>query len=105
MRRWLVLGVGFLLVVAVAAQELAIPPLPPTATGPVPDRASLEDPTQEVSTSAVLSAPLPRREKAVPYARQGIPEPQEHRGSTGTEIPPESTVPVTGTPRPVAPIS
>lgn len=108
MRRWLVGGLGVLLVVAAAVcvtpEEWSIPPLPPSA-GPVPDRVPTEDVTGDASTSAVLSAPLPRRDKPVPYVRQGVPAAQEYRGAIVGEAVPESTAPVTGTPRPAAPIS
>ncbi len=108
MRRWLVGGLGVVLVVAAAVcvtpEEWSIPPLRPSA-GPVPDRVPTEDVTGDASTAAVLSAPLPRRDKPLPYVRQGVPAAQEHRGVIVAEVIPEATVPVGGTPRPPAPIS
>jgi hypothetical protein len=58
------------------------PPLPPLG-GPVPDRASLEDPTAEYSVTAALAAVVPLRTSPAPFQRQGIPDPFENYISVG----------------------
>jgi hypothetical protein len=90
---------------AAETDDPAIPPPLPASSGPVADRVPLDDPTQEASASSVLSAPLPRREAPVPHTPGKTPGPHEHRSAITTELPPEPTAPVTGTPRPAAPIS
>ena len=101
MRRGLLGGVLMLLMIAAAVASL--PPLPPSAKQVI-DRVSTEDATQEASTAAVLSAPLPKP-TAVPFVRAASADPFEHRGTTPMELPAEPTTPVTGTPRPAAPVS
>jgi len=56
-----------------------LPPLPLLTPRSVSDRASLEDPTAEVSANAALSAILPQRTRPVPFQRLTIPDPFENR--------------------------
>jgi len=59
--------------------DARLPPPLPLLAQPVPDRASLDDATLEVSTAAALAAPLPRRTAPAPYNRVTVPDPYEHR--------------------------
>lgn len=57
--------------------------LPVTVSMPVGERIGFDDPTTDVSTAAVLAAPLPSRAEPLPFARQAVPEPFEHRAGAG----------------------
>lgn len=64
------------------------------------DRAPTDDPTRDQSLAAALAAPIPAREKAVPFARQAIPDPFENRRAAKVTPPPdEPGQPLSGTPR------
>ncbi len=66
----------------------------------VPDRASLEDATRAQSLTAVIAAPIPVRQTAVPFSRQSIPDPFENRRDVRFTHPePEPSQPLAGTPR------
>lgn len=54
--------------------------LPFLATKPVPERASLEDPTVEFTAQSVISLVLPLRETVAPFVKLTIPEPFEPAG-------------------------
>lgn len=53
-------------------------PLPILATA-VMERASLEDPTLEISTAAALAAPIPVRAAKAPFLKLTIPDPYDGR--------------------------
>lgn len=86
--------------IRVEGDPVAIPPPLSPLTLLVPDRVSIEDATTGASLSAVLAAPLPRRMTPVPYTRQSVPEPFEHRQPWTLSVPDEPTTPQTGTARP-----
>jgi hypothetical protein len=44
-----------------------------------PDRASLDDPTADLSLATVLAAPMPARSNPAPFLRLNLPDPYEHR--------------------------
>jgi hypothetical protein len=55
-------------------------PIPlPVVTQPVPDRASLDDPTADESAAAALAAPLPMRTTPAPFLKLSLPDPYDHR--------------------------
>jgi hypothetical protein len=75
-------------------------PIPlPLRNQPVPDRASLEDPTADYSTAAALAARMPAHKGKAPFQKLTLPDPYDHRRPTRILIPPESDQPVTATPR------
>jgi hypothetical protein len=84
----------------VSSEEAALPPPLPVMAQAVPDRVSLEDPTMEASTAAVLAAPLKPRARPVPYQRMTVPEPYENRRPLTLLVPAERATPQAGTPRP-----
>jgi hypothetical protein len=70
------------------------PPLPALTQGPVPDRASLDDPTADAAGAAVLAAPLPERINPAPFQRLAVPDPYENRRVLQVEaMPPERNDP------------
>jgi hypothetical protein len=77
----------------VSSVDASLPPPMPVQARPVPDRVSLEDPTVETSTAAILSARLPPRSKPAPYERMTVPEPYPNRLPLTVSLPPERTVP------------
>jgi hypothetical protein len=84
----------------VPSDDVAMPPPMPVLAQPVPDRVSLDDVTTEVSTAAVLAAPLPVRTTPAPYQRMIVPEPFENRLPLTLEVPAELTVPESHSTRP-----
>jgi hypothetical protein len=75
-------------------------PIPlPMRNQPVSDRASLEDPTADVSTAAALAARMPTGKGKAPFQKLTLPDPYDHRRPARISIPPESDQPVTATPR------
>jgi hypothetical protein len=75
-------------------------PIPlPVRPQPVPDRASLDDPTAEFSAAAAVSAKMPTRQGKAPFLKLTLPDPYDHRRPARISIPPESDQPVTATPR------
>lgn len=75
-------------------------PLPlPTLAEPVVDRASMEDPTAEVSTAAVLSASMPLRTRPAPFLRLMLPDPYEFRQPLTVAVPADNPSPPIATPR------
>lgn len=55
-------------------------PIPlPILARPVPDRASLDDPTLDASTAAALAAPIPPRTSKAPFLKQTLPDPYDRR--------------------------
>jgi hypothetical protein len=73
----------------------------PTLATPVPDRASLDDPTRDASLGAALMAVPPSRPGPAPFLRLGAADPFENREAVKVRTPPpELTLPVTTTPRP-----
>jgi hypothetical protein len=83
----------------VRSDDPHLPPPLPILAQPVPDRASLEDATTEMSTEAVLAAPLPRRTAPAPYQRLAVPDPYEHRRPLRLPVPAEGAAPQAGPPR------
>ncbi len=71
----------------------------PVLGQPVPDRASLGDATADASRAADGAAPMPVRRQPVPFLRLGLPDPFENYRPLRVAIPPESTDPVTASPR------
>lgn len=53
-------------------------PLPILAR-PMPERASLEDPTLGTSTAAALAAPIPARTSKAPFLKLTLPDPYDRR--------------------------
>jgi hypothetical protein len=75
-------------------------PLPlPILSQPVPDRAALDDPTADASTTAALAAPLPMRTTPAPFFKLTLPDPYDHR-RVELPVPAEQNEPATGTPKP-----
>ncbi len=75
-------------------------PIPlPVRNQPVPDRASLDDPTADYSAAAALAAKMPTRKGKVPFLKLTLPDPYDHRRPARISTPPESDQPVTATPR------
>jgi hypothetical protein len=66
---------------------------------PVPDRASLDDPTGDASTEAALAATLPQRVTPAPFLRLTVPDPYEFRRPLVLAGQPEAAVPHTSTPQ------
>jgi hypothetical protein len=55
-------------------------PIPlPILAHPVSDRATLDDPTLDVSTAAALAAPIPPRSSKAPFLKQTLPDPYDRR--------------------------
>jgi hypothetical protein len=71
----------------------------PVLAQPVPDRASLEDPTGDASTAAALAATLPQRVIPAPFLRLALPEPFEFRRPLTLATPAETADPRTCTPQ------
>jgi hypothetical protein len=80
------------------AQDVKVPPPLPRVATPVPDRASLEDPTQDLSAAAVQTAQPTVRHVPVPFQRVNLPDPFENRNVA--RPPPLGEEEVPGTPRP-----
>jgi hypothetical protein len=76
-----------------------VPPLPLLAR-PVPDRASLADPTVEASSAAALANSIPVRTQPAPFVRLNLPDPFEHHHAVRVRTPPsEDAVPPLVAPR------
>jgi hypothetical protein len=60
-----------------------------------PDRASLDDPTADLSLAAALAAPMPLRSNPAPFLRLNLPDPYEHRSAARVRspLPEEATTP------------
>ncbi len=71
----------------------------PILAQPVPDRASLDDPTGDASTAAVLAAVLPPRVTPAPFLRLTVPDPYEFRRPLTLAATPETTHPHASTPQ------
>jgi hypothetical protein len=55
-------------------------PIPlPILSQPMPERASLADPTQTTSTAAALAAPVPSRTNKAPFLKLTLPDPYARR--------------------------
>ena len=65
---------------------------------PLSTRVPLDDPTQDASSTAVLSAELPGRTTPVPFARVTRPEPYENQVPLTLAIPDDEATPQTATP-------
>ena len=70
----------------------------PIVGQPVSDRASLDDPTDDASTAAALSAPIPARTTKAPFLKLTLPDPYDHR-RTGVPALEESKEFPLGSPR------
>src|SRR5580698_7080525 len=58
------------------AANLNVPvPLPILVAQPLPDRASLEDPTTEVSLADAILGIIPKRTTPAPFQKQTLPDP------------------------------
>jgi hypothetical protein len=77
-------------------------PVPlPILAQPAPDRASLDDPTADLSAAAVQAAAPPPRTAPAPFLRLTLPDPFEPRNAVRLRTPPaDEGGPVTATPRP-----
>jgi hypothetical protein len=74
-------------------------PLPVLAT-PAPDRASLDDPTADLSSAAAQSAAVPARDAPAPFGKVSLPDPFENRNAVRLrQTPPEKDEPVTAAPK------
>ncbi|HTU94177.1 MAG TPA: hypothetical protein VMF69_29125 [Gemmataceae bacterium] len=74
-------------------------PIPlPIQSRPVPERASLEDPTLATSTAAALAAPIPSRSSKAPFLNLTLPDPY-HRRRGEVPAPEESKEFPLGTPQ------
>ena len=82
----------------VASEDVSIAPMLPLMATQLSARVSLDDPTQEASTTAVLSAALPPRSTPVPFTRQTRPEPYENQVPLTLTIPEDEATPQTATP-------
>ena len=86
--------------VRVETEDSRIPPPLPQLGTPVPDSIPTEDTTAEISTANVLRASLPERTSAVPFVRQGVPDPFENRQTLpAVRVPEESSTPQANPPR------
>jgi hypothetical protein len=75
-------------------------PIPlPILAQPVSDRASLDDPTADASTSSALAAPIPSRTAKAPFLKLTLPDPYDRRRAEATPTPAEQTEPPLGTPQ------
>jgi hypothetical protein len=64
-------------------------PIPlPTLARPVVDRASLDDPSGDVSQAEALASRVPDRTTPAPFLRLSLPDPFEHRNSVRLRTPP-----------------
>jgi hypothetical protein len=86
-------------------QDVTLPAPLPVLAVPLPDRASLDDPTVEASFEAALRAAAPQRNRPVPFQKVVLPDPFENRRAVNPpQVPPEDGVPGTGAaPRPQRP--
>jgi hypothetical protein len=76
----------------------------PVLAVPVPDRASLDDPTRDASLEAALVASPPDRSGPAPFLPPGASDPFENRETVKVRIPPaEETTPVGARPQPPRP--
>jgi hypothetical protein len=82
-----------------AGMDINKPAPLPILGQPVPDRASLADATADASAAAVVAAPMPVRRLNVPFLRLALPDPFENYRPLRLPLPPESTDPVTASPR------
>jgi hypothetical protein len=71
----------------------------PVLAHPVPDRASLDDPTAEASVEAALTATIPPRTAKAPFLKMTLPDPYDHRRPETMTGLPETEQPAAGTPR------
>ena len=82
----------------VASEDVSLAPTLPLMATPLSSLVSLEDPTQDFSTAAVLSAPLPPRSTPLPFVRLTRPEPYENKIPLTLAIPEDEATPQTATP-------
>lgn len=74
-------------------------PIPlPILARPMSDRASLDDPTVDVSSAAAIAAPIPARTKKAPFLKLTLPDPYDRR-RTDEPAPEESKEFPLGTPQ------
>lgn len=70
----------------------------------VPDRASLDDPTRDVSGASALAIILPERSTPTPFLKFTLPDPFEHAQTVRLRTPPaEGTTPSSPGPNPSIP--
>jgi hypothetical protein len=79
--------------------DVNVPVALPILAQPVPDRASLDDPTGDGSTAAALAATLPQRVIPAPFLRLTLPDPFEFRRPLTLAAPVETADPRTSTPQ------
>jgi hypothetical protein len=70
----------------------------PILAQPALDRASLDDPTADASTTSALSRPIPPRLSRAPFLRLSLPDPYDYRRGSTPALP-ENTEPPLATPR------
>jgi hypothetical protein len=76
-------------------------PIPlPTLARPVVDRASLDDPSGDVSQAEALASRVPDRTTPAPFLRLSLPDPFEHRNTVRLRTPPPQINLPINTPRP-----
>ena len=83
--------------------DVKIPAPLPLLGQQVPDRAPTADATVEASAAAVLAGVMPYRKTGIPFERMGLPSLNDNYRPLRTPLPPESTQPVTSSPRPPQP--
>jgi hypothetical protein len=84
----------------IEAPDLRRPVDLPILARPTPDRASLEDPTADYSTSSVSAAALPLRQTTAPFVKVNLPDPFENAEAAKSRTPlTENPVSVLGTPQ------
>ncbi len=71
----------------------------PILAQPLPDRASLDDPTEQASVEAALAAAIPPRSAKAPFLKMTLPDPYDHRRTETIPAPEELSEPPIGTPR------
>jgi hypothetical protein len=72
----------------------------PVLAVPVPDRASLDDPTRDASLEAALAASPPERPGPAPFLRLRTPDPFENREAVKVRtLPAENAIPLSSTPQ------
>lgn len=84
--------------------DVSLPVLLPTLSPvPVPERASLADPTTEFTAQSVISVVLPLRLEPTGFLRLNLPDPFETRGQRSTTVLPDEPNRALGNPPPPKP--
>jgi hypothetical protein len=72
-----------------ATPDVRQPVTVPILGRPVPDRASLDDPTAEFTASSVFNKNLPLRTTAAPFVKTNLPDPFENSEAAKVKIAPK----------------